>query len=356
MKVLLSVFLVLFLTSLEVNANKSVILDDSSIRALFDEDFFWMTPEGADKYVMSAKNAGFNVLVPCVWHGNGATWKSNLAPYGKKWSKEFIHNVDPLKYLIKKAHQEGLQVHAWFTVTLRTDDIFGKQYDESIPKMFNIHDKKFGDYITQIISDVVEGYDVDGINLDYIRSKEVCDSFYCQLSYKKNTGHELKRDLLTHHISKVARTRIVKWQTDAVTNIVRNISTKVKSIRPGIILSVDTLVNDVKWQELGAYSSAWLNEGIIDYIFHMDYKNELFLKHINKAKKVLINPERMLILVANYDFDSEKVPRIRPVNNVRKVMLEAKNNWPKARGIGLYEYRFINDQQVNMIREDVFSR
>jgi len=345
-----------FVIAFEVQSNKDVMLEDSSIRALFDEDFFWMTPEGADKYVMSAKKAGFNVLVPCIWHGNGATWISDIAPYGKKWTKGFVHDTDPLKYLINKAHQEGLQVHVWFTVMLRTDDIFGTEYDESMPKMFNIHDNKFGDYISEIIQDVVKRYDVDGVNLDYIRSKEICESLYCQSNYKMKTKHDLKRDLHARHLSKNAKVRVVKWQTEAVTNIVRKISNKVKEVSPTVVISVDTLVNDDKWQGLGAYSSAWLNEGIIDYIFHMDYQDSLFIRHINKAKKVLDKPERMLILVANYDFDSNKVPQIRPVENVRKVMLEAKSNWPKAKGIGLYEYRFINDQQVNMIRKDVFSK
>jgi hypothetical protein len=46
---------------------------------------------------------------------------------------------------------------------------------DGVPEsFFDIHDEKFHTFIRDVVLEVVRGYPVDGINLDYIRSGSVC--------------------------------------------------------------------------------------------------------------------------------------------------------------------------------------
>ena len=54
-------------------------------RVLFDEDIEWATSRGAvDKIIHRIKSAGFNVYIPCVWHGQGACF-SKQTRHGAPW-------------------------------------------------------------------------------------------------------------------------------------------------------------------------------------------------------------------------------------------------------------------------------
>ena len=107
-------------------------------RVLFDEDFSWLTQEGADRLLQHAQEAGFDTIIPCVWHGRGVTWPSKRAPREPRWEQTVNQNPDPLGYLIKKAHALGINVHPWFTVGLRQKDFFSEFAEPGTPeKSFN---------------------------------------------------------------------------------------------------------------------------------------------------------------------------------------------------------------------------
>ena len=49
-------------------------------RFLFDEGSAWATGAGAREAIRRIKDAGFDVYVPCVWHGGGTRYPSEVAP------------------------------------------------------------------------------------------------------------------------------------------------------------------------------------------------------------------------------------------------------------------------------------
>lgn len=89
-------------------------------RIIFEEDVLaWTTKQGVDELLMRIKTAGFNAFSPVVWHGRGTTWPSIFAEWDY-WLKAYPkQGYDPLKYLIDRAHELGIEVHPWFTLTLR---------------------------------------------------------------------------------------------------------------------------------------------------------------------------------------------------------------------------------------------
>ena len=87
-------------------------------RVILDEGTGWMTASGAQETINNIKNAGFNVYIPCIWHGKGTRYSSKVAP-----KEAFLaFNTDPLKRLIDIAHANNVEVHPWFTVALRQRD------------------------------------------------------------------------------------------------------------------------------------------------------------------------------------------------------------------------------------------
>jgi uncharacterized lipoprotein YddW (UPF0748 family) len=50
-------------------------------RAIFDESLSWITEVAAHNVCQRIKRAGFNVLMPNVWHGRGTAWPSSLAQW-----------------------------------------------------------------------------------------------------------------------------------------------------------------------------------------------------------------------------------------------------------------------------------
>lgn len=104
----------------------------SESRAIFDEGLHWASKRGAETVCRRIKEAGFNVFMPCVWHGRGTTWPSQLAPWDSKFPAP--PDYDPLEYLIATAQRYDIEIHPWFTVMRRDRDFFREYYDEGTPK------------------------------------------------------------------------------------------------------------------------------------------------------------------------------------------------------------------------------
>ena len=326
-------------------------------RIILDEDFNWLTPQSADKLLSRIKAAGFNVFVPCVWHGKGVTWLSELAPKEPGWDKNYPQNYDPLEYLIKKAHSLGIEVHPWFTVMLRQNGILNQFDSEGLPdKSFNVHLPEFRKYIVALMLEVVKKYEIDGVNLDYIRSKGICSSNYCIDDYKARTGRNLYKDKLLHKVSDESWENIAEWNRKSVESIVSEFYRKAKSIKPDLIVSVDSHAGYRPLLLQGTDSIAWLNSGIIDVIFHMDYKLDIDIPAIMDAKSRLKEPERLVLMVGNYDRIGRINPKVSPRDAEKtRNLINLSRQYGSNTGVALYEYRFLTDAQVDQLRSGPFK-
>lgn len=114
-------------------------------RAILDGDIpSWTKKEYVDEVLSRIKRAGFNVYMPTVWQGRGTVWPSKHAPWDTKLANRHKSNFDPLRYVIEKAHEMGLEVHPWFTLTLRQSDIFPEFALPTMPqKAFDVHNPEF---------------------------------------------------------------------------------------------------------------------------------------------------------------------------------------------------------------------
>jgi len=184
-------------------------------------------------------------------------------------------NYDPLEFAIKEAHKRGLEIHAWIN-TLRcfsgTEEII-KNYSRHLLNLHSnwvykaITDGKESfwldpglpearNYLVKLINELVENYNIDGVQLDFIRypKKDIDDKFsYSIYGNDQDIG---------------------KWRRDNITKLVGDISNKIKSKKPFVKLGVTPIgiyKNNKIISGLEGYydvyqdSREWLKLGIIDY-------------------------------------------------------------------------------------------
>lgn len=317
---------------------------------LLDEDFSWIEKRGADLLVKRAVESGFTTIVPCVWHGRGVSWQSRQFPADAwKWPDR---KGDPLAYLIKAAHAAGLEVHPWFTVVLRQRDFYPEFRKVGISsEAFNVHDPRFRKFITSVIMDVVNNYDIDGINLDYIRAMGVDISEASQEEYRRLTDGNLLLDAAVigpeqlWNVGGEAWERIATWNTVAVDELLNEISTAVRARKPGILLSVSSHAGFDWMRVQGTNSVKWANAGLIDLILHMEYGRvgQMNRQRIDTALAALVDRSKFLMLAANYDARPGSKPAVqaRPIDEVTAALSFGCEVNPEGRGVGLYSNQFL---------------
>lgn len=326
-------------------------------RAIFDEDITWATSKfETDRILSRIKMAGFNVYVPCVWHGGGTYFPSTLVNSDARVKRRIDSGEDPLAYLIEKAHSMGIEVHPWFTVVKRDNDLYPQFYEDGTPKgAFNVHKVQFRKFIVDIMIDMVNRYDIDGINLDYIRSMGICTSNFCQKIYEKNINHNFCRDYKFKDIIGVSRDRLEKWQDFAVTQIVEELSKRAKMIKPDVIISVDGHPRPkLEIRPLdGRDEIKWVNNGLIDIIFAMDYRERIDVEKIDLVRKNLNDKSKLVVVFGNYE-KNEKLISARPGHLVASFAEFAMKKWPRS-GVAFYLYGKLSDEQIISLKKGVFS-
>jgi Glycosyl hydrolase-like 10/Concanavalin A-like lectin/glucanases superfamily len=326
-------------------------------RVIFDESITWATSrEETNKVLNRIKAAGFNVYVPCVWHGQGTYYQTALTSPDTRLQKIIDDEYDPLTYLIKQAHSLGIEVHPWFTVALRYDKRYPQFFDEGTPEnAYNIHNKDFRKFIIDLMLDVVQRYNVDGINLDYIRTMGICTSSACRDDYFIKTGFPFHLDFKMKDMFGAARTRIQKWQDDAVGEVVSDFAKRARNLKPNLVISIDghVEIDDAVRSLQGRNELKWENRRWIDVIFNMDYQARIDFEKITFAQTNLSDRKKLVLLFGNYEHEDDLIVS-RPGDIVAKYIEFAQRTWPGT-GVALYLYTKLSDEQIKGLKSGVFK-
>jgi len=353
-------------------SNPDTNLKSPERRVMFDEGHEWATSnEETDRLINRLKSAGFNVYVPCVWHGRGTTWPAKIAYADSRLARKLGTGHDPLAYLLEKAHAAGIEVHPWFTVVRRDDNVYRQFYDVATPKYaFDVHNAEFRKFIVGLMLDIVKRYPVDGVNLDYIRSVGDCSCEQCSSGYQERFGRILREDLARKSAEKEPLPSLVQWHSEAVSEIVQQFSIESRKIKPGLVISVDALPLTTDALSQGQDSIRWANSGWVDVIFSMDYSQTIDLIQAARVRKALKQPEKLTLLVSTYDLVETKMVRQSEQDRVigsahgktvvaRQPELLAdyvrlsRKLWPGS-GLSFYLEKFLADFQSDELRRTVY--
>jgi len=330
-------------------------------RALLDEGTGWVTREGAAASIDKLVRAGFDVYIPCVWHGRGARWPSKLVPMEKGVESVVKEEAgfDPLENLIHLAHSKGIEVHPWFCVCYRDPNwrhLLEFVEEGTPPRAFEAHNPEFRKFIVKLMMEVVEKYDVDGINLDYIRTRGLSASATARRAYRERFGTELLDDAKKTMPNGWPNPNIVKFQNEAIADIVRSVSRQARAARPGIVISIDGhpyLPTDRPGTQ-GRDGFRWAQEGWIDVIYCMDYAKRLSWQKMDAVRRALKCPSALVIIAGNYDRDEKGKVVPRDAQLVADLIAFCQRKYP-GNGVALYYMGCLNDEQINALRSGPFK-
>ncbi len=151
------------------------IASPQTVRAIWVQADAASTSTKADTMISRVKRGGFNTI---LYGGTGGVvyYRSKLMPQSTYVTAQY----DPLAYVIKQAHANGLKVQVWWAVgAAEQSATFRARYPNydinplpGVPS--DMHWLNFGlPKVKQLVGDVVvevaQNYDVDGFHLDYIR-------------------------------------------------------------------------------------------------------------------------------------------------------------------------------------------
>lgn len=331
-------------------------------RALLDESSRWASPGEAEKVIDRIARAGFNVYIPCVWHGRGACWPSKLTPMEtgvERIVRKELPGFDPLAHLVRVAHARGIEVHPWFCVCYA--DARWKPLapfiEEGTPAgACEAHNPVFRKFAVELMMEVVRRYDVDGVNLDYIRTKDLSTSATARASYRQRFGGELLEDVKKAGPNGWPNPNIVRWQDDAIADIVRSFSAQARAARPRLVISVDGhpyLPTDKPGTQ-GRNDFWWAQEGWVDVIYSMDYARRLSWQKTEAIRAHLKRPEAAAIIVGNYETTEAGKVVSREARLVADLIGFCQRKFP-GNGVALYWYGSLDDAQIDALRTGPFQ-
>ena len=209
-------------------------------------------------------------------------YPSAIEPFSKALTNVSGGNpgYDPLAFAIDECHKRGMQLHAWVVaLPLGSAQYVKEQGRKALknrkPSLCRLYKGSWymepgrpgtADYLCDLVSEIVSGYNVDGIHLDYIRYPDRPNG-YPDGNLHSRYGRGLS---------------LGDWRRSNITEIVRRVYGTVKALKPWVMVSCAPLG---KHDDLTAYSSLgwnarctvfqdaqeWMREGIMDALFPMLY-------------------------------------------------------------------------------------
>ncbi len=240
------------------------------------------------------KSMNFNAVIFQVRPAADAFYESKYEP----WSV-YLNGMsgeapapyyDPLAFFIEETHKRGMEFHAWlnpyravvnyqeyqpkpFPLTYEQPEWFinygkNKYFDPGIPEV--------REYTLNIVTDIVQNYDIDAIHFD--------DYFY---PYKIN-GEPFpdEQSFKTHGGSFYPKDRDA-WRRNNVNLIISQLYNRIKEIKPWVQFGVspfgvwrngdkdprgsDTRAGQTNYDDLHADIAHWIQRGWVDYLIPQAY-------------------------------------------------------------------------------------
>jgi uncharacterized lipoprotein YddW (UPF0748 family) len=306
------------------------------------------TREAVEGVVARAKQAGLNVLVPCLTGGGRLCAKSELWPMRDGVEE----GLDPLGYLIERAHAAGIEVHPWFSVTYRRQP-FGDYLPSGIDIIdeegevrrvgADVHRPEYRDFIVDVMVGIARDYEVDGIHLDYIRAMYQCYCDRCRAEFREQFGESL---------TEATDEQWIRWQRAAIGDIVQRTAEGVRRVRPGAIMSAAVFSNMSSGAAQGQDPAGWARRGWIDVVMPMDYSTQTLAVHSHEqAFLAALDDDEQLVTGLSLYMRSGETVLPRPPELVREQIR-------LVRGMGIHGYTLfrlglLSEAQAEMLKTEI---
>lgn len=265
-------------------SQKGVWLTDVASKALDSK-------EGIEEVVQRCKIYGINQIYVVVWNRGYTLYPSEVmhGEFGKKVSPRFAER-DILQELIAIAHAEGLKVHAWFEFGFSSSyqeedgghilrarpewkalDNAGKLVSKNGFQWMNAFDPEVQDFLLSLISEVVENYDIDGIQgddrLPANPSTAGYDALTVSLYKKEHDGKSPPQDYKDADW--------IDWRAKRLNLFAKRIYETVKAIKPDILVTMAPSIFPWSKEEYLQDWPTWVQNGWVDAIIPQVYRYDI---------------------------------------------------------------------------------
>lgn len=258
--------------------------------------------------------AGINIIFMETLNAGYTIYPSNIAPS----QNPLIQGWDPLKSAVKLAHERGIELHAWLwmfaTANQRHNQILnqpqnylgpvlsehpewaitdnkGNLFQPSSQKAFlDPANPEVRAYLLSILEEVTTNYNVDGIQLDYIRypfqSVYGNDTHGYGLSSRQQFFKLTGVDPITLTFNDNLWEKWTDFRTQQIDSFVATVSQRLKEKKPNLILSVAVfpMAYYERIDKIQQNWERWIKEGYIDLLLPMTYaENTTDLERLTKA-------------------------------------------------------------------------
>jgi uncharacterized lipoprotein YddW (UPF0748 family)/peptidoglycan/xylan/chitin deacetylase (PgdA/CDA1 family) len=301
-----------------IGGRKSVF--PSLFVSLVQDPAIFSSREGIDALIDFAGHAGINTLFVQVYRENKAWFPSQVAdssPYEKCYN---VLSEDPFARIIRQAHRQGIQVHAWLnllSLAQNQGSNFLKKYGTDILTRNLKEKKKISDYLideqyflepgdqrvredlSKIVGELLRAYpELDGIQFDYIRYPDMEPRY----GYTKSNVERFKK---ATGLQVIAEESLVwkEWKRAQVTELLTLLVKTARTLRPGIQVSATGCMPYARaYHEAYQDWPSWVTRGLVDFVTIMDYSPDPdeFKRWLTVVKEKIPDFSRVRIGVGAY--------------------------------------------------------
>ncbi|WP_126388115.1 glycoside hydrolase family 10 protein [Pseudanabaena sp. ABRG5-3] len=251
------------------------------------------------------KRLKFNTLYPTVWNGGYTLYHSKVAQ--KSFGVEIdpnpdLQNRDMLAEVIELGHEQNFAVIPWFEYGLMTEEgselmrqhpdwvsnrkdgsqvfVHGENNQHRLVWLTPAH-PEVQKFLTDLIVEVVQKYDLDGIQLDdhFGMPAELGYDDYTVSLYKKEHFGRLPSDDFQD-------SEWMRWRASKLSNLMQKIAKAVRAVKPNCLISLSPNPKDFSYRKYLQDWYSWVYLGLVDELVVQLYRDNIenFTKELERPE------------------------------------------------------------------------
>ncbi|MEM9922153.1 MAG: family 10 glycosylhydrolase [Cyanobacteria bacterium P01_D01_bin.50] len=231
---------------------------------------------------------GFNVVFPVVWNKAVTQFPSGIMQqnFGVEINPQY-QGRDVLAEVITAAHGVGLKVIPWFEYGFASSynsnggmllakkpqwaarDYKGNLLNKNGFEWLNALDSQVQDFLLNLILEVVNNYDVDGIQGD-----DRLPALPSEGGYDKGTVKRYQQEFGKNPPQNPKDRQWLQWRADILTDFLARLYREVKAVNENLLVSMAPNIHDWALKEYLQDSQTWLERGLVDIIHPQIYRRD----------------------------------------------------------------------------------
>jgi uncharacterized lipoprotein YddW (UPF0748 family) len=249
------------------------------------------SPEGIKNAVQTCAELGFNTIFVVTWNRSMTTYPSDIMRKltGVAIDPRLTKNSprrDPLRELIAEAKPRGIRVIAWFEFGFSCSydekdggaiirakphwasrGVDGRIVSKNKFQWMNGFHPEVQDFMLSLVKEVVQTYDVDGIQGD-----DRLPALPSESGYDDYTGNLYKADHGTLPPKNTKDYEWVRWRAERMSDYMKRLHDEVKAVKPSLVISMSPSIYPWSVQEYLQDWVTWLREGWVDMVCPQVYR------------------------------------------------------------------------------------